>query len=192
MTLLPRALHDDLITQQHGPDLLIYHKRRHRAIHLESIAAEVFRLCDGVTPISQGSEFLCARLQADPEEASRLLDQTLARLERAGLVEKGPSRRQLLKGVGRLVAGLAVASVVAPPPAYAQSCVIGNAGCATQGVNCAPCRQNAASACNRYCCPPNHYTRTGTTLITGWRCRAAVNNCRNQPAPSTAANNICP
>lgn len=193
MTLLPRRWNEDLITQQHGDELLVYHRRRHRVVHLEPIAAEVFALCDGATPNSRGIELLTSRLQVTDQEAAELLEQTLTRLERAGLVEKQSSRRQLLKRASGLVAGLAVASVVAPPPAYAQSCVIGNAGCATQGVNCAPCRQNAASACTRFCCPPNHYTNGSNTLVNGWRCRAIKNNCRLQPASDPGPQtNICP
>lgn len=194
MDFMPRQRSDELIAQDFGSDLLIYHKSRNRAVHLEPIAAEIFRLCDGTTPCSRGVELVCQRLEITPEQASELLVETLARLERAGLVEKNlTSRRQLLKRAGRLAAGLAVASVAAPPAAMAQSCVTGNAGCASLGVNCAPCRQNATSACTRYCCPPNHYTNGSNTLVTGWRCRQNKNNCRAQPnsdpGPQT---NICP
>ncbi len=190
MDFMPRQRSDELIAQDFGSDLLIYHKSRNRAVHLEPIAAEIFRLCDGTTPCSRGVELVCQRLEITPEQASELLLETLARLERAGLVDKSrTSRRQLLKRAGHLAAGLAVASVAAPRAAMAQSCVTGNAGCASQGVACAPCR--TTGACTRFCCPPPHFNNAGT-LVNGWRCRAGTTAGRNNCRSSAGGPQICP
>jgi hypothetical protein len=174
--LMPKARTEDLEVQELGDELLVYDLRNHRAHRLNLAAALVWRRCDGKTPIKRVTELLQRRfgLPASPlvlHFALRRLSKKLLLLEARDRLRPRaiPSRRELIKKLGLATTALlpAVSTLVAPPPAYAQSCLPQTACVA--GVNdCAPCQNpggncgnNSWRCCNGACVPPGRARRCG-------------------------------
>lgn len=128
-----------------GEEVLAYDLETHRAVCLNGAAAEVWRLCDGrrtpeeirraLEKNAHGAvpgEFVWLALEQPGRE--RLLE---ARVKRPAALA-GLSRREMLRRVG-LAAGHAlpaVASIVAPTPADAASCVPSGGPCADSAQCC--------------------------------------------------------
>lgn len=110
-------------------ELCLYDWQRMKVHNLNPTAATVWQLCDGQTSPQQIAQHLKGDLT--PAQAEELVWLTLARLERANLLQaavvkpaghKVISRREMLKGLGLAAAMLpVVTSIVAPGPVEAQS-----------------------------------------------------------------------
>ena len=145
VTPRPKARAEGVVVRELGEEVLAYDLETHRAVCLNGAAAEVWRLCDG---------------RRTPEEIRRALEKTspgavpeefvwlaLEQLGRDRLLEAhaqrpaalaGLSRREMIRRVG-LAAGLAlpaVASIVAPTPADAASCIQSGGPCADSAECC--------------------------------------------------------
>ncbi|MET0623997.1 MAG: PqqD family peptide modification chaperone [Pyrinomonadaceae bacterium] len=145
VTPRPKARAEGVVVRALGEEVLAYDLETHRAVCLNGAAAEVWRLCDGRrTPEEMRRELEKTARGALPEEFVWL---ALEQLGRERLLEApaelpaalaGLSRREMLRRVG-LAAGLAlpaVASIVAPTPADAASCVPSGGPCADSAQCC--------------------------------------------------------
>jgi hypothetical protein len=124
---LPRARQDGLLEETVGEELLLYDQDRHIAHCLSSIAACVWRHCDGERDVSQlvalagASESLVADALHELREKD-LLDAEPGLMQSAG---PGESRREAIVRVARYGAAAAAAplivSATAATPAMASS-----------------------------------------------------------------------
>lgn len=142
----PKARSVGVVVRELDEEVLVYDLDTHRAVCLNGAAASVWRLCDG---------------QRTPEEIRRALTKTnasavpaefvwlaLEQLGRDGLLDAGlPARPRALAGLSRremirrvglaaAVALPAVASIVAPTPADAASCLPTGAPCQDSAQCC--------------------------------------------------------
>lgn len=115
---------EGLVTEQVGPELLVFNAGRNEAHSLNATAALVFDLCDGVTS-REAMATEIARRSGLPEDGE-IVDYALAELRDAGLVEVDQppptsiTRRSLLRRLGLTVitaAALPVVEMVAVPDA---------------------------------------------------------------------------
>ncbi|MDH3492188.1 MAG: PqqD family protein [Acidobacteriota bacterium] len=127
---LPRARTENIVVQEYGSDVLVYDLATDKAHHLNSTVTAVWRKCDGKTLFEEMAQSLESSLKTkiDPDFVWMALDE----LDKAGLLgekiaaDTGPvlSRRKVLVRYAPLAAALPVVmSLVAPPAAFAQSCV---------------------------------------------------------------------
>jgi hypothetical protein len=148
----PRARHERLIVEEAAGEKLVYDLERHRVHCLNGLAARIWAMCTGDNTVAQ----IAAKVELGLNEESRdlVVHDTITDLGRLGLIEgtKKPaaklSRRELVRkiGIGALAAGVVlplVTSIVAPTPAYAQSCagLLQSCGddrfcCPGRGLNC--------------------------------------------------------
>jgi hypothetical protein len=141
----PRARAEGVVVRELPEELLVYDLGTHKAVCLNSTAAAVWRLCDGRRTASDIRRSLEKSSGGSvPEELvwlaleqlgrDRLLDARAARPPALA----GLSRRELMKRVGlaAAVALPAVASIVAPTPAEASSCLPSGADCGTSAQCC--------------------------------------------------------
>lgn len=145
----PKAKREDLMVEEAGGELIVYDLKRHRVHCLNAAAVRVWRLCTGRRTVAE----LAAKLESALEPAARetVVGDAIAQFERLGLVEPSDSvaprrmsRRELVRkiGIGALAAGVVlplVTSIVAPTPAYAQSCRANGTPCATSAQCCSRC-----------------------------------------------------
>jgi hypothetical protein len=138
----PRARTSRLVTRDLGDELLVYDLERHKAYCLNQVARQVFRHCDGATPIPVMARRIGAALGAPIDEGTVRLG--LLHLEKARLLD-GPvdpvlrtSRREVLRGLGRaaVVVLPLVSAITVPTSAQAQATGV----CPTLG---APCKDTA-------------------------------------------------
>jgi hypothetical protein len=149
----PVARIHDLVLKTAGDEVLVYDLPRHRAHSLNSVAAAVWRRCDGTRSAAaiaagvRGSEGLPVTADA--------VRYALAALGRAELLEAPPAaagltRRELVRrlGTAAAVALPVVTSIVAPSAAHAQSCSLEGDPC-TQPSDCCPggCDFNLDCSC---------------------------------------------
>ena len=146
VTPRPKARAEGVVVRELGEEVLAYDLETHRAVCLNGAAAEVWRLCDGRrTPDDIRRALARTAHGAVPEEfvwlaleqlgRDRLLE---ARVPTRPAALAGLSRREMIRRVG-LAAGLAlpaVASIVAPTPADAASCVPSGGPCADSAQCC--------------------------------------------------------
>jgi Coenzyme PQQ synthesis protein D (PqqD) len=144
-TIVPKA--KLMILRQLKDEFLLYDQKSKKAHCLNRVAADVWLLCDGNRTVAQIIRQLQGRAKSPIDE--NVVRFTLRRLQRAGLLESGagkvellqlPSRRLLVKklGVAAAAAVPIVTSILVPTPAEAAS----------------PCR-NALQPCpqgNTQCC----------------------------------------
>ena len=140
----PRARVEGVVVRELAEEVLVYDLDTHKAVCLNGAAASVWRLCDGRrTPADIRRAVEKTAGGAVPEEFVWL---ALEQLGRDGLLDArvprpealaGLSRRELIRRVGlaAAVALPAVASIVAPTPAQAASCLPTGAAC-TDGAQC--------------------------------------------------------
>lgn len=145
VTARPRARAEGVVVRELTDEVLVYDLDTHRAVCLNSTAAEVWRLCDGRRTAadirrslenSSGGTVPEELVWLALEQLGRddLLDARPARpAELAGL-----SRREMIRRVGlaAAVALPAVSSIVAPTPAEASSCLPADATCSTTSQCC--------------------------------------------------------
>ena len=128
----PKAKTEGLVVEEAGSELIAYNLKRHRVHCLNDEAVKIWRLCTGGRTVEEIAAKFESSLDATPRET--VVRDTVAQFERLGLVEPSESavpkmsRRELVRkiGIGVLAAGVVlplVTSIVAPTPAYAQSCI---------------------------------------------------------------------
>jgi hypothetical protein len=141
----PRARAEGVVVRELPDEVLVYDLETHRAVCLNSTAAAVWRLCDGRrTPADIRRALEKSSGGNVPEEVvwlaleqlnrDRLLD---ACIPRPPLLA-GISRRELIRRIGitAAVALPAVASIVAPTPAQAGSCLPSGSACGDSAQCC--------------------------------------------------------
>ena len=149
---LPQARRSGVITSELDGEILIYDLARHRAHCLNASAAFVWRNCDG-----QRTEADLAVLWQEATGqpgGQEIVTLALRQLQRARLLEamiettgSRFSRQELLRKAGFVGAAAivpTVLSIVAPPAAYAASCI--HCGTST------PCTQGAVACCSPCTC----------------------------------------
>jgi hypothetical protein len=131
-TKLPRARKAGLVTRKLHDEVLVYDLDRHKASCLNRTAALVWEHCDGRTTVASLVARLRDAMEAEVDERAVWL--ALDRLDQAHLLEgdlpgsvvqKGSSRREWLRELGRLGVRAAVlpavVTIVAPTVADAQT-----------------------------------------------------------------------
>jgi len=149
----PRARAEGVVVRELPEEVLVYDLDTHKAVCLNSTAAAVWRLCDGrrtASDIRRSLEKSSGGVV--PEELVWLALEQLGRdqlldarvMRPAELV--GLSRRELIKRVvlATVIAIPAVASIVAPTPAQASSCLPSGASCGTGTQCCSTTCSNGA------------------------------------------------
>jgi Coenzyme PQQ synthesis protein D (PqqD) len=142
----PKARAEGVVVRELDGEVLVYDLDTHKAVCLNASAAAVWRLCDGWrTPSDIRRALAKTDAGAVPEEFVWL---ALEQLGRDGLLDArlparpealaGLSRRELIRRVGlaAAVALPAVASIVAPTPADAASCLPSGAPCQDSAQCC--------------------------------------------------------
>jgi hypothetical protein len=146
---------DDLVIEQVDKEILLYDERNGQAHCLSAVAAQVWRACDGRTPVDR----LSSLLGLDEDTLARALGE----LDACGLLASGPAgshgltrreahgltRREAASRMAKAGAVAASApliySIVAPTPALAASqnyCL----GLRCQG-SCSTCYSNGCACC---------------------------------------------
>lgn len=142
--LKPKARAEGLVVREVAEEVLVYDLGTHKAVCLNSTAAAVWRLCDGRRTAADIGKMLEKTAGAHvPEEVVWL---ALEQLGRDSLLDARPprpahlaglSRREMIRRVGLAAVALpAVASIVAPTPAQASSCLPQGASCNTGSQCC--------------------------------------------------------
>jgi hypothetical protein len=136
---MPKAKTERLIVREIDGEALVYDRRRDAASCLNEFAARVWRQCDGETSV--------AAIAAALGEDERAVWLALHQLTKAQLLTEAialppdmraaKSRREVGARLG-LGAAAVVASIVAPMPAQALSCLRLGARCTGPGQCCFP------------------------------------------------------
>lgn len=141
----PRARAEGLVVRELPDEVLVYDLDTHKAVCLNRTAAQVWRLCDGRRAAADIRKSL--EKSAGGPVPEELVWLALEQLGRDNLLDARPprppalagiSRRELIRRVGlaAAVALPAVASIVAPTPAQASSCLPSGATCTTSTQCC--------------------------------------------------------
>ncbi len=142
-TASPKAKSTDIVVQELETEMLVYDLENDRAHHLNETVSFVWKNCDGKTTAKEIARRLEEMLRAEIGEDFVWL--AFDELERANLFETKdsknypamPSRRTVLLKYAPMAAALPVVmSLVAPPPAHAQSCIATGQPCIPAGVPC--------------------------------------------------------
>ena len=174
----PQARDQGLVIEELGDELLVYDRERDVAHCLGSVAAQVWRSCDGERDIAQIGRLV----STPPDERDALVDDALAELQEKGLLvassvaanggAKGLSRRQAVgRMAGALVAAPLIVSVVAPTAQAATSCVALNTLCTGTPETAGDCCTDVSASVicsnpqngNRRCCLPAGVGQCGGT-----------------------------
>jgi hypothetical protein len=149
----PVARHDGVLTRELPGEMLVYERDSHRAHCLNRTAATVFTSADGSRSVADLARLLAP--EADPAESEAVVEETLARLAEAGLLETatpsaGWSRRECVRRVGLAAAVLlpVVASILVPAPAEAAATCVSNCTSKPDGT---PCTCFGADPCTASC-----------------------------------------
>jgi hypothetical protein len=142
----PLARREGLVIQELPDEVLVYDLDRDRAHCLNETAAFVWQHCDGRTTTDEIARSLGKKVNASVDE--KVVWFAIDQLGRNHLMATRPVPPQLIAGMNRremvralgLAAAVAVpvvASIVAPTPAQAATCVGLNGSCAAGEVCCA-------------------------------------------------------
>jgi len=123
----PLARREGLVVRDLPDETIVYDRKRHQAHCLNRMAALVFRHADGTRSAAEIATLLA---EGTPREREAVVALALEQLSQACLLD-GPApvpataRRAVLRHVGLGAALLvpAIASVIAPTPAEAATCV---------------------------------------------------------------------
>jgi len=140
----PRARKERLIVHRLPDELLIYDLDRDRAHCLNETAAFVWQRCDGRKSLPEIAQALRQRTNTEVDE--KIVWLAIEQLNRNHLLEVAPSlpsaighmnRREVIRALGITAAVTipVVASIVAPTPAQAASC-LPNASACTDNTQC--------------------------------------------------------
>ena len=134
--VLPVARKEDLIVQEMDYETIVYDKSRNRAHSLNRTVALVWRHCDGTHRVEEACRALEEEHGAPVGHevvwlALRQLDRHHLLADRPAVPREmsGMSRRDIIRlGIGAAVLPV-IASITAPVPASAQTCLPTNAAC---------------------------------------------------------------
>ena len=155
-SLNPRARKDGLIVQNLPDETLVYDLERDRAHCLNQTAAFVWRHCDGRANAKEIARALNHQTKQPVDE--KLVWLAIDQLGRNHLLTETPAlpphvtglnRREVMRALG-LTAAVAipvVASIVAPMPAQAATCLPNGAGCTSPAECC-------SGICDGFCIGP--------------------------------------
>jgi hypothetical protein len=141
----PCARKDRLVVETLPEEMLVYDLDRDRAHCLNETAAMVWRHCDGKRTSKEIAESLSQKLKHPVDE--KIVWLALDQLKRNYLLQDaqlppspltGLNRREVVRALG-LTAAFAipvVASIVAPTPAQAATCLPGGATCSSSAQCC--------------------------------------------------------
>jgi coenzyme PQQ synthesis protein D (PqqD) len=143
----PRARKDGLIVQELPDETLVYDLERDRAHCLNQTAAFVWQRCNGRTTPREIADALRRSLNQPVDET--LVWLALDQLERNHLIKNAlipppdiasMNRRELVRvlSISAAVALPVVASIVAPMPAQASTCLPNGASCTSSVQCCTP------------------------------------------------------
>jgi DNA-binding MarR family transcriptional regulator len=156
----PKARSEELVVEEVGDELLVYDQVHDHAHSLGTVAAKVWRACDGDTSV----EVLAHKLSMDDETVARALEQ----LDACHLIDRRPdnpgmTRRDVTFKTAKLGAAAAslplVVSIAAPVPAMASTqlfCL--GLGCVK---DCGDCHMAKCA-----CCGPGNATTSATKICT--------------------------
>ena len=137
----PVARRDGLLPRELPDELLVYERDEHRAHCLNRTAAAVFKHADGTRTVVDLALVLAP--EGDRSAGEAIVEEALARLSEAGLLEGEPagagwSRREVVRrvGIGAAILLPAIASVVAPTPAEAAATCVTSCAGKPQGTPC--------------------------------------------------------
>jgi hypothetical protein len=102
----------EFIVEELADEVLVYDQVSHQAHCLPTIAAQIWRMCDGITPRSSAEQTLAGALS---------LDAVLEQLTRAGLVRVAPAPRERINRSRRAMfskTAMVAAAVIASPIVY--------------------------------------------------------------------------
>ena len=175
-TRKPKARTAELLVEELGEEVLVYDQRTDQVHCLSSAAQQVWRACDGETPVEE----LGSRLNLDSE----LVAHALGELEACGLLDEDAAdsltRREATGRLAKIGAAAAAApliySIAAPAPAAAATlatCFATGAcnasltsGTCTATAGCVLCKVSGGKSnpsCNS-CVPSDCAACTGPTL----------------------------
>ncbi len=158
----PNSRKNGIIIQDYQEETLVYDLDTNKAFCLNATSAHVWKACNGNRTIPEITQHLKKELDESANE--KLVEFALDQLSKEGLIEgyesaiagnAGISRRSAIKtlGLSTAIALPIIASLVAPPAAYAQSCT--GVGMAGNAPGC-PCTSNLD--CNSGTCSGNPMT----------------------------------
>ena len=158
-----------MIVRRVGDETVVYDRATYQAHCLDRVAGLVFARCDGATPVPALAGEVAELLGGVSRgEADRLVRRTLLRLEEVGLLDGRRPPAATVTGRRSALAGLAatslvpvIASILAPAPAEAATCV-------PQGGTCASSQQ---------CCPEAACCRAAGPPGSPPRCRPGGGAC---------------
>lgn len=200
--MLPKIVSHAVVTEV-ANELLVYDAKTQTAHCLGEIGLIVFKSCQ---QSSTRQEALAALQALSLADAEAVLEETLSLLAEKSLLEnsdsKGFDRRRFLAAAGVAVALPVVASVLAPLPSQAVSCVDCQVDGALQPLSCATCGNNCpAAGCGgtSRCC--FEYRIISANPVGAGACRGAsggaggqegigIYSCRAVPGGSVF-NNLC-
>ncbi len=127
----PNSRKNGIIIQDYQEETLVYDLDTNKAFCLNATSAQVWKACDGNRTIPEITQHL--KRELDDSANEKLVEFALDQLAKEGLIDghvsgskanAGISRRSALKtlGLSTAVALPIIASLVAPPAAFAQSC----------------------------------------------------------------------
>ena len=141
----PLARKEGLVIQELPDEVLVYDLERDRAHCLNETAAFVWQRCDGRTSTVEIARSLGKKVNAPVDE--KVVWFAIDQLGRNHLMTTpvppqlvaGMNRREMVRvlGIAAAVAGPVVASIVAPTPAQATTCVGSGGSCAGGQICCA-------------------------------------------------------
>lgn len=173
MKIKPNWSKANIVIQEVENEILIYDLNENKAFCLNETSAIIWQMCDGTRTVAEISETLGKRFNAKISEDFVWL--ALDQFKKDKLISNdfpsifaGMSRREVIRKVGfaSIVALPVVASIVAPSPVNAQSCIAFLAMCNLAMDLCCPgsiCENMGGSPnCDCMCSTPGDcLTRTG-------------------------------
>lgn len=189
---LPNPAGDIIVQTFESGEAIIYTMAAGQVHHLNRHAMAVFQACRNGDTMEQLVDGLAATAGPSARDVANV---ALSMLERDGILESRESaaggrvgRRDVMKALTAASLLPVVASVVAPLPAVAQSCVSSCAGIRAQPGGCPSCGTNCSSHClTEYTYPPAN--ATGVTECTSIGI-TGTSTC-GFVIPDTAAGNAC-
>jgi hypothetical protein len=153
----PLARKEGLVIQELPDEVLVYDLDRDRAHCLNETAAFVWQHCDGRTSAVEIARSLGKKVNAPVDE--KVVWFAIDQLGRNHLMTTQPAPPQLLAGLNRremvralgIAAAVAipvVASIVAPTPAQATTCVAAGGSCASGQICCVGLTCVGGTTCN--------------------------------------------
>lgn len=149
----PVARREGVLVRELPGEMLVYEQGEHRAHCLNRTAAAVFANADGTRTVAELARLVAPG--ADVAESEGVVEEALARLADAGLLEPtgapgGWSRREWVRraGLGAALLLPAVASIVVPTPAEAAATCASTCVGKSDGT---PCSCFGADPCTATC-----------------------------------------